>query len=146
MVGSVFPSSRRTLHQSPTGQVFHPAHLSGQLGGHSQHQVKALHPCRISVWLQMCWISLSRAEELNHLSDWQDRPGGVGIRNLHEDRSTEESGDGVGSEGLHRRRNLPDAGGGGHLQGPGEQPRANPNLRVPRQQLASLGFFFWFRF
>lgn len=141
MVDSVFPSSRRTLHQSPTGQVFHPAHLSGQLGGHSQHQVKALHhtSCSlISVWLEMCLVSSSRSEKMNHLSDWQDRPGGVGICNLHEDSSIEESGDSVGSEGLHRRRNLPDAGGGGHLQGPGEQPQANRNLRFPWQQLASL--------
>lgn len=85
--------------------------------------------CLISVRLQMCLISLSRSEKINPLSDWQDRPGGVGICNLHEDRGFEEPGDGVGSEGLHRRRNLPDAGGGGHLQGPGEQPQANPNLR-----------------
>lgn len=51
----------------------------------------------------------------------QDRPGGVGARDLHEDGGAEESGDSVGAEGLHRGRDMLDAGRGGHLQGQSEQ-------------------------
>lgn len=75
---------------------------------------------------------------MRYLSDCQDRPGGVGICDLHEDRCAEESGDCVGSEGLHRRGNLPDAGGGGHLQGSGEHQRENQNLPVSKEVVSKV--------
>lgn len=59
-------------------------------------------------------------------SHQKDRPGGVGTRDVYEDRRTEESGDRVGAEGLHRSRDLPDARGGGHLQGPSKARAAVP--------------------
>lgn len=51
----------------------------------------------------------------------QDRPGGMGARDLHEDGGAEESGDRLGAEGLHRGGDVSDAGRGGHLQGQSER-------------------------